>query len=47
MGLIDHLSRNLVGIAMPPSAYDEEFNVASISSFVNNLEMIDNLFLNQ
>ena len=31
----------------PPSAYDEEFVVASISSLVNNLEMIDNLFPKQ
>ena len=47
MGLIDYISRNLVGIAIPPSDYDEEFVVASINSFINNPESIDNLVLNQ
>ena len=45
MGLIDYISRKPVGIAKPPSAYDEEFVVSSINSFVNNLEIIDNLIL--
>ena len=47
MGLIDYISRNPIGIAIPPSAYDEEFVVASINSFINNLQLIDNLILNQ
>ena len=42
MGLIDYISRNPVGLAIPPSEYDEEFVVASIRAFINNLEMIDN-----
>ena len=37
------MSRNLVGLAIPPSEYDEEFVVASIKAFINNLEMIDNV----
>ena len=47
MGLFDYVSRTPVGIAIPPSAYDEEIVVVSINSFVNNLETIDNLILNQ
>ena len=47
MGLIDYISRNPVGTARPSSTSDEEFVVASINSFINNLEMIDNLILNQ
>ena len=47
MGLIDYISRNPVGIAIPSSSYDKEFVVGSINSFVNNLELIDNLILNQ
>ena len=47
MGLIDYISRNPVGIARPSSTSDEEFVVASINSFINNLVMIDNLILNQ
>ena len=49
MGLIDYMSRIPVGLglAIPPSEYDEEFVVASINSFINNLEMIDNVILNQ
>ena len=46
MGLIDYMSRNPVGLPIPPSAYDEEFVVASINTFLNNLEMIDNVILN-
>ena len=30
----------------PPSQYDEEFVVASINAFINNLELIDNVILN-
>ena len=45
MGLIDYKSRNPVGLAIPPSEYYEEF-VASINAFINNLEMIDNVILN-
>ena len=37
MGLIDYISRNLVGLAIPPSEYHEEFVVASIRAFINNL----------
>ena len=47
MGLIDYMSRNLVGLPIPPSVYDEEFVVAAINTFINNLEMIDNVILNQ
>ena len=47
MGLIDYMSRNPIGLAIPPSEYDEEFVVASINSFINNLEMIDNVILNK
>ena len=32
------MSRNPVGLAKPPSEYIEEFVVASINAFVNNLE---------
>ena len=46
MGLIDYMSQNPVRLAIPPSEYDEEFVVASIRTFINNLEMIDNLILN-
>ena len=46
MGLIDYISRNPVGLAIPPSEYDKEFVVASIRAFINNLEMIDNVILN-
>ena len=45
MGLIDYISRNPVGLAIPPSEYDEEFVVASINAFINNLELIDNVIL--
>ena len=47
MGLIDYMSRNPVGLPKPPSEYDEEFLVAAINTFINNLEMIDNVILNQ
>ena len=47
MGLIDYMSRNPVGLPLPPSEYDEEFVVAAITTFINNLEMIDNVILNQ
>ena len=46
MGLIDYMSRSPVGLAIRPSAYDEESVIASINSFINNLEMIDNIKLN-
>ena len=46
MGLIDYMSRNPVGLAVPPSEYDEEFVVASINAFINDLELIDNVILN-
>ena len=45
MGLIDYMSRNPVGLAKPPSEYDEEFVVASINAFINDLELIDNVIL--
>ena len=47
MALIDYMSRNPVGLAIPPSEYDEEFVVASINTFINNLEVIDNVILNE
>ena len=46
MGSIDYVSRNLVRLVIPPSEYDEEFVVASIRTFINNLEMIENVILN-
>ena len=46
MGLIDYMSRNPVGLAIPPSEYDKEFVVASIRTFIDNLEMVDNVILN-
>ena len=46
MGLIDYMPQNLAGMAIPPSEYDEEFVVASINAFINNLELIDNVILN-
>ena len=42
MGLIDYMSQNPVGLAIPPSEHDEEFIVVSINSFIFNLGMIDN-----
>ena len=45
MGLIDYISRNPVGLAIPTSEYDDEFVVASIKTFINNLELIDNVIL--
>ena len=46
MGLIDYMSRNPVGLAIPPSEYDEEFVVVSIKAFINDVELIDNVILN-
>ena len=43
--VIDYMSRNPVGLAIPPSEYDEEFVVASINSFISNLKVIDNVIL--
>ena len=40
------MSQNPVGLAIPPSEYDEEFVVASIRTFIKNLEMIDIVILN-
>ena len=37
MGLIDQMSRNPVGTAIPSSEYDEEFVVASNNEFINNV----------
>ena len=45
MGLIDCMSRNPAGLTIPLSEYDEEFVVASIRTFINNLKMIDNVIL--
>ena len=42
MGLMDYMSQNPIGLAIPPSEYDEEFVVASIRTF----ETIDNVILN-
>ena len=47
MGLIDYRSRNPVGLAIPPSEYDEKIVVASNNAFINNLESNDNVILNQ
>ena len=44
--LIDYMSRKPTGLAIPLSEYDEEFVVASIRTFINNLDMIDNVILN-
>ena len=38
MGLIDYMSRNPVGLAIPPSEYDEEFVAASIKVIINNIK---------
>ena len=46
MGLLDYMSRNPVGLPLPPSEYDEEFVVAANTTFINSLEMIDNVILN-
>ena len=46
LGLIDYMSRNPVGIAIPPSEYDEEFVVDSNNAFINDLELIDKVILN-
>ena len=46
MGLLDYMSRNPVILAKPPSQYDEENVVASVKAFINNLELIDNVILN-
>ena len=43
MGLKDYMSRISVGLATPPSEYEEDFVVASINTFINNLEVIDNV----
>ena len=40
------MSPNPVGLAIPPSKYDKEFIVASIRTFINNLEITDNVILN-
>ena len=47
MGLIYYMSRNPVGLATSPSEYDEKLVVSSINTFINNLEVIDNVFLNE
>ena len=46
MGLIDYMSENPVGLAIPPCEYDEEFVVASFIAFINDLEFFDNVILN-
>ena len=40
-------AQNPVGLAIPPSEYDEEFVVASINNFINNLELIYNVVFNE
>ena len=40
LGSIDYMFQNPVGLAIPPSEYGEEFVVASIRTFVNNLELL-------
>ena len=40
------MSRNPVGMAKPPSEYDEELVVASNKAFINNIDLIDNVILN-
>ena len=46
MGLIGYMSQNPYGLVIPLSEYDEEFVVASIKTFINNLEMIYNVIVN-
>ena len=46
MGLIDYMSQNPVRLPISPSEYNEEFVVASIKTFIDNLEMIDNVIQN-
>ena len=36
-----------VGLAIPPSEYDEEFSVASFITFLNILEVIDNVVVDE
>ena len=42
MGIIDYMSKNPVAFVIPPSKYDKELT----SAFINNLELIDNVILN-
>ena len=46
IGLIDSMSQSPVGLAILPSEYNEEFVVASINAFNNDLELIDNVIPN-
>ena len=41
------MSQNLAGLAIPLSEYDEDFVVASIKTFIINLEVIHNVILNE
>ena len=41
------MSRSPVGLAIGPSEYDEKFVVSSINTFINNLEVIDIVILNE
>ena len=47
MGLIEYMSQNPVGLALPASEYNQELVVASINAFINNLEVIDNVVPNK
>ena len=47
MGLKNYMSQNSVRLAITPSEYDEDFVVASINTFINNLEVIYNVILNE
>ena len=46
MGLIEYMSQNPVKLAILPSAFDEEFVVASINLFIGVVENFDNIILN-
>ena len=47
MGLIEYMSRNQVGVAIPPCENDKDFVVKSINSLITNLKMIDKIILNK
>ena len=46
MGLIDFMSRNPVGLALPPSKCDEKIVLASINSMIFIIELVDKVILN-
>ena len=47
MGLIEYMSRNPVGLAIPLCEYDGDFVVKSINSLITILKIIDKIILNK